>query len=57
MESQIPMEKYGVQTTQDEDKTATEQRICPVCGRELIASSQTGVKKCPSCGTEPFESQ
>ena len=53
------MEKYGVQEKGPEDgkKTADDSgtQTCPNCASPLMDTSQTGVAKCPKCGTKPFE--
>lgn len=45
------MEKYGVEEDA-ESKIGTDG--CPKCGQPL--EQHGGVRKCPRCGTEPFES-
>jgi methionyl-tRNA synthetase len=45
--------KYGVDTTQDNSKTAGEKQKCPECGSALDPDSPT--PKCPVHGTAPFE--
>ena len=48
------MEKYGVSEKEvTSDKVAGERAVCPRCGECL--EDGTGVRKCPKCGTEPFE--
>jgi len=48
------MEKYGVVEGKiAEDKVAGERANCPRCGECLEDGS--GIRKCPKCGTEPFE--
>jgi hypothetical protein len=51
------MEKYGVVTTEDKNKTASVrflfEKKCPKCGKALTTESNT--PHCPDCGTEPFE--
>lgn len=49
------MEKFGVEENQDDVKTATEGKNCPVCGSKLRPQSKTGVLLCPKCGSKPFE--
>lgn len=49
------MEKYGVDTEADLDKTAQENTTCPDCGAVLPSQTETGVLLCPNCGSEPFE--
>lgn len=49
------MEKYGVQETEDLEKTASQDgKIrCPWCKAEV--DSESSPLRCPKCGTEPFE--
>jgi ribosomal protein L37AE/L43A len=47
------MDKYGVE--EREDKVASDEEACPKCDKEIEDKEETGVKKCPDCGTEPFE--
>jgi len=48
------MEKYGVET--DTSKTAEETPLkCPLCNTDLENEEETGQRKCPVHGTEPFE--
>lgn len=52
------MEKHGVELDPEKTKTASEgeQRVCPVCGKELEKSANGEyMNKCPVHGTEPFE--
>ena len=51
------MDKYGVDTgSSTEDKTAQEKpKTCPICDSDLEDREETGQKKCPEHGTEPFE--
>ena len=48
------MEKYGVEETSDDTKTATTP-VCPKpgCGRDT--EKHGDIRKCPVHGTEPFE--
>ena len=48
------LEKYGVEET-NLPKTAECGTSCPSCGKQLEDKNNTGVLKCPSCGTRPFE--
>lgn len=48
------MEKYGVEENPP-DKVAQSSTHCPNCGTELENLDHTGVAKCPTCGTKPFE--
>lgn len=48
------MEKLGVDTNTDNPvKTGSEQDVCPVCSSKVEILGQ--VKKCPQCGTRPYE--
>lgn len=53
------MDKYGVQEkpTAPGEKIAgpTEHPTCPNCHKRLENLDTIGVKKCPQCGTKPFE--
>jgi hypothetical protein len=51
------MDKYGVDTdVSDNEKTAQDKPPkCPVCDKELEDPANTGQRKCPVHGTEPFE--
>lgn len=49
------MEKLGVETNKDLDKTAQDAKHCPDCGKELVKNSN--VPCCSSCGTKPFEKE
>jgi ribosomal protein L37AE/L43A len=50
------MEKFGVVTEPDKEKTASdEKKKCPDCGKKLEDKDNTGVDKCPKDGTKPFE--
>lgn len=54
-EKEEGMEKYGVVVEKDDTKTASDDAACPKCGD---ATEKHGtVKKCDSCGTEPFEKE
>lgn len=59
MTERIPvpeMEKYGVEETEDENKTASEgSKKCPSCGGKLRPTDVTGVLLCSKCGSKPFE--
>lgn len=46
------MEKYGVQED-DESMSKSSSDGCPTCGKPV--EEHGDVKKCPDCGTEPFE--
>jgi len=52
---EIDMEKLGVQTDEEKNKTASETKNCPACGAAL--KQNTNVPTCPNCGTEPFETK
>lgn len=51
------MSKYGVLEDNEEGKTAADKlsKRCPVCGAALEDDAKNNVKKCPDCGTRPFE--
>ena len=49
------MEKYGVVVEKEDDKTAGADGTCPKCGD--ATEKHGAVKKCDSCGTEPFEKE
>ena len=53
------MSKYGVVEPENlrDDKTADEKgtEVCPVCRTPIETLETTNVKKCPNCGTLPFE--
>ncbi len=54
------MEKYGVDTEEQKGKDKIAQDDlgnCPLCGEPLESLDQTGQRKCPTHGTEPFEDQ
>ncbi len=48
------MEKYGVEEVPP-DKTASDPKTCPGCGRPLRDPNETGILVCDQCGTAPFE--
>lgn len=55
-----PMEKYGVETKDDGEKSAAAENVagdapnhCPICGKPV--ETHGTVKKCPEHGSEPFE--
>jgi ribosomal protein L37AE/L43A len=50
------VEKYGVDTG-DEPKEAGERDAvaCPACGSALEPADKVNVRKCPKCGTLPYE--
>lgn len=50
------MQKYGVdETDQGSEKQGevADATTCPACGAQL--ETDVNVKKCPTCGTRPFE--
>jgi len=48
------MEKYGVAEDEQLSKTGGDTvEMCPRCGKEVEVHG--GTRKCPLCGTEPFE--
>lgn len=47
------MEKYGVDTKNNEEKRAADDKKCPECGADVELFGI--VKKCPVHGSEPFE--
>lgn len=47
------MDKYGVETSEEKIKIASEGKGCPKCGGAL--SEGASPPHCPVCGTEPFE--
>jgi len=49
------IEKYGVEETDEDIKTAAEGKKCPNCGGELRSRDITGVLLCVKCGSKPFE--
>jgi len=50
------MEKFGVEESKPEQKTAEDTVICPRCGKALPDPQTTGgILICEVCGTEPFE--
>ncbi len=53
------MEKLNVEVDQDEAKKASAEAAgkCPRCGAKLLPAEDANVPRCPSCGTEPFESR
>ena len=53
--SEPEMEKYGVEETEEDTKTAAEGKKCPVCGGALRSREMTGVLLCVKCGSKPFE--
>jgi ribosomal protein L37AE/L43A len=48
-------EKYGVEETDEDVKTAEDGKKCPNCGGELRSREVTGVLLCVKCGSQPFE--
>jgi rubrerythrin len=46
------VDKYGVETDQTKEKTASDKGACPSCGTTL---SKEAPNHCPKCGTKPFE--
>ena len=51
------MEKYGVVTDEEMNKTASKKGDpCPQCGGTNVDYSGM-VPHCPRCGTEPWEKQ
>lgn len=53
---EAPVEKYGVDEADIEDKTAAIQiDECPRCHAKLRPVQDTGVLLCPTCGSRPFE--
>lgn len=52
---EINMEKLGVKTDEEKQKTASEQKTCPECGGAL--RTDTNVPTCSKCGTKPFEAK
>lgn len=51
-EEEKEMEKYGVE--EDDDLSKNSADGCPACNKAV--ETHGGVRKCPDCGTEPFES-
>jgi ribosomal protein L37AE/L43A len=51
------MEKYGVKTSDEHEKSASVETKCPKCGETLPDNDQVAVPKCGNCGTEPFEAK
>lgn len=51
------MEKYGVEETPDQTKTAAEGKKCPACGGKLRSQEVTGILLCTVCGSKPFEGE
>jgi ribosomal protein L37AE/L43A len=50
------MEKYGVEETGEEVKTAADGKLkCPVCSSAIRPPDETGVLLCTKCGSKPFE--
>lgn len=50
------MEKYAVPTSDDPKLASNEESDkCPNCGAELESTDKVNVRKCPDCGTLPFE--
>jgi uncharacterized paraquat-inducible protein A len=51
------IEKLGVVVNPEPDKTASSEseKTCPNC--LILLSTDTNVKCCPNCGTNPFESR
>jgi len=57
-EKMATMEKYGVQESldvQDDVKISESRTTCPKCGAGLEYHGK--VRKCPKCGTEPWEQE
>lgn len=52
------MEKYGVPTSENPKLASDETEkteVCPNCGAKLEDTDEVNVRKCPGCGTLPFE--
>lgn len=51
------MDKYGVDETEQTEKTGQEKRIetCPCCGATIEHHGK--IRVCPRCGTKPFEGE
>ncbi len=51
------MEKYGVQYDESKTKTAADcgPQVCPLCHSECEKVDGEYIKKCPLCGTKPWE--
>jgi hypothetical protein len=50
------VEKYAVPTSDDPKLASDEtESVCPNCGAKLEDTDEVNVRKCPGCGTLPFE--
>lgn len=50
-------EKYGVEESEEDTKTAAEGKKCPSCGGDLRPREVTGILLCTKCGSKPFEAK
>jgi predicted RNA-binding Zn-ribbon protein involved in translation (DUF1610 family) len=51
----MSLEKYGVDTSVDEDLEKKASQDCPKCGKKPVLHGTVLV--CPNCGSEPFETK
>ena len=51
----MSLEKYGVDTSVDEDLEKKASQDCPKCGKKPVLYGTVLV--CPGCGSEPFETR